>query len=68
MTSPAGGPLIASAPSIGTAETFDLLVNADGTVSLRASNGLYVSAENFGASPLIASRPAVSTWESFDLI
>lgn len=36
------------------------------TVSLRASNGSYVTADNAGASPLIANRAAVGTWEKFD--
>jgi hypothetical protein len=38
-------------------------------VSLRAhANGLYVTADNAGASPLIANRTAVGGWEQFDLI
>jgi hypothetical protein len=38
-------------------------------VSLRAhANGLYVTAENAGASALIANRTAIGGWEQFDLI
>jgi hypothetical protein len=38
-------------------------------VSLRAhANGLYVTADNAGASALIANRTAVGGWEQFDLI
>jgi hypothetical protein len=37
------------------------------TVSLRASDGSYVTADNTGASPLIANRSAVGTWEKFDV-
>jgi hypothetical protein len=38
-------------------------------VGLRAhANGLYVTAENAGASALIANRTAVGGWEQFDLI
>jgi non-reducing end alpha-L-arabinofuranosidase len=61
--------LIANATSIGTDETFDLLTNPDGTVSLRAfSDDDYVTAENAGSSPLIANRTAIGPWETFDLI
>ena len=31
-------------------------------------NGLYVTAENAGASPLIANRGAVGLWEEFQLV
>jgi hypothetical protein len=38
-------------------------------VSFRAhANGMYVTAENAGASPLIANRTAIGTWEEFDMI
>lgn len=38
-------------------------------ISLRAhANGLYVTAENAGASPLIANRTAIGSWEQFDEI
>jgi lysophospholipase L1-like esterase len=37
------------------------------TISLKASNGLFVTAENGGADPLIANRTAVGTWEKFDV-
>jgi hypothetical protein len=40
-----------------------------GVISLRShANGLYVTADNAGASPLIANKTAIGTWESFDLI
>ncbi|HEX4460704.1 MAG TPA: GDSL-type esterase/lipase family protein [Polyangia bacterium] len=36
-------------------------------ISLRAhANGMYVTAENAGASSLIANRTAIGTWETFD--
>jgi non-reducing end alpha-L-arabinofuranosidase len=61
--------LIANAASVGPAETFDLLSNPDGSVSLRAhSDNDYVTADNAGASPLIANRAAIGQWEEFDLI
>ncbi len=38
-------------------------------VSFRAhANGLYVTADNAGASPLIANRTAIGPWETFDMI
>lgn len=61
--------LIADATSIGAAETFDLLNNADGSVSLRAhSDQDYVTAEGGGSAPLIANRTTIGPWEKFDLI
>jgi hypothetical protein len=71
VTAPNGGanPLIASSTSIGTAEMFDEITNADGSISLRAhANGEYVCADNAGAASLIANRTAIGSWESFDLI
>jgi hypothetical protein len=67
---PAGAaPLIASKAAAGTAETFQLIRNANGSVSLlAAANGRYVCAENAGAAALIANRAAIGAWESFDLI
>ena len=62
-------PLIANRTAIGQWEEFDLLNNADGSVSLRAhANNNIVTADNAGASPLIANRTAVGPWEKFDLI
>ena len=38
-------------------------------ISLRSrANGLYVTAENAGASALIANRTAIGAWEEFDLL
>jgi hypothetical protein len=38
-------------------------------ISLRAhANGMYVTAENAGASPLIANRSAIGPWEEFDMV
>ena len=52
--------LIANRTAIGPWETFDLINNADGSVSFRAhANGDIVDAENAGAAPLIADATAV---------
>jgi beta-xylosidase len=62
-------PLIASSSTIGTAETFDEVTNADGSVSFLAhANSMYVTAENGGSSSLIANRTAIGSWEEFDQI
>jgi len=54
---------------VGPWETFRLIHNANGTVSLLAFvNNRYVTAENAGASALIANRTAIGTWEQFDLV
>ncbi|WP_399129468.1 fascin domain-containing protein [Actinacidiphila sp. ITFR-21] len=76
-TSTAAGPRPCSPPTTrarstrtaGPWETFQLVHNGNGTVSLKAlANNLYVTADNAGASPLIADRTAVGTWGQFDLI
>ncbi|WP_213086962.1 glycoside hydrolase family 19 protein [Chitinophaga agrisoli] len=46
-------------------EKFDWLVNADGTISLRGSNGLYVSSEN-ATKGMTCNRPAPQGWEVFN--
>ncbi|MFD1052623.1 hypothetical protein ACFQ1S_47025, partial [Kibdelosporangium lantanae] len=62
-------PLIANRTAIGAWETFQLVRNGDGSVSLRAqANNNYVCAENAGAQPLIANRTAIGAWEQFDLV
>ena len=62
-------PLIANRTAVGTWETFDLISNADGSVSFRAhANGDIVTADNAGALPLIANRTAIGPWEEFDLV
>ena len=37
------------------------------TVSFKANNGLFVTAESAGAQPLIANRAQVGPWEAFDV-
>jgi hypothetical protein len=62
-------PLIANRTAVGAWETFQLIHNPDGSISLKAqADGDYVTAENAGAQPLIANRTAIGTWEEFDLI
>jgi len=61
--------LIADATSIGTAETFDMFTNTDGTIDLRAhSDNDWVTAESNGSAPLIANRGAAGPWETVYLI
>ncbi|MGN9913162.1 S8 family serine peptidase [Phytohabitans sp. LJ34] len=71
VTTPSAGasPLIASGSVVNTWEQFDVVSNADGTISFKAkSNGNYVSAESGGTKPLIASRPAIGNWEKYELV
>ena len=71
VTTPSAGAsaLIASATVVNTWEQFDVISNADGTISLKAkSNGKYVSAESAGTKPLIASRTAIGDWEKYELV
>jgi hypothetical protein len=58
--------LIARATAIGEWETYDIVTNADGTVSLFAwANNKFVTAEDAGASALIARATAIGTWEKY---
>jgi hypothetical protein len=61
--------LVANRDAVGLWETFTLVRNPDGSVSLKAAvNAKYVCADNAGAAPLIANRDAIGAWESFDEI
>ena len=71
VTTPSAGasPLIASSGVVNTWEQFEVINNADGTISFKAkSNGKFVSAESAGTKPLLASRTAIGAWEKFELI
>ena len=48
----------------GPTELFDWLINADGSVSLRGSNGAYISSEN-GTQPITCTRTALAATEKF---
>ena len=62
-------PLIANRTAIGPWESFDLVENADGSVSLRAhANSRIVTAPSAGASALIASSTTIGQAEEFDLL
>jgi RHS repeat-associated protein len=62
-------PLIANHSSIGSTEQYQVVDQGNGYAALRSvANGLYVCADNAGASPLIANRTAVGNWEQFKLI
>ena len=61
--------LIANRTAAGPWETFKLIRNSNGTVSLLATvNNQYVCAENAGAAALIANRGAIGGWEQFDQV
>ncbi|MEU8111621.1 PKD domain-containing protein [Micromonospora sp. NPDC048947] len=62
-----GGPdsLHAMSQVVDAPERFNINRNSDGSVSLKADNGLYVTADPSGAVPLAATRPTIGTWEKF---
>jgi hypothetical protein len=54
---------------VGAWETYTLIPNGDGTISLRsAANSRLVTAEAAGGAPLIANRTAIGVWEMFDMV
>lgn len=59
--------LIANRPSVQGWEQFTVVDAGGGLIALRASNGMYVSADtNLAAyAPLVANRPSVQGWETF---
>ncbi|WP_407562877.1 glycosyl hydrolase family 95 catalytic domain-containing protein [Streptomyces sp. 184] len=62
-------PLIASRPSVGIWERFDLIDLGGGNVALRShANSNYVCADSAGAAALIANRTAVGPWETFQRV
>jgi glycoprotein endo-alpha-1,2-mannosidase len=58
------GPLIASATSVGTAQTFV----PQGAAFRAAVNNQFVCAEDSGNQPLVANRGAIGSWEQFDVL
>jgi len=56
--------ITANRTSFGWWETFDWIVNADGTISLGGYNGRYVSSEN-GTQAVTCTRQTISGWEAF---
>jgi hypothetical protein len=60
-------PLIANQATASGWETFHLITNVDGTVSLLAeANNKYVTSNN-GTAPLIANQAAIAGWEKFTI-
>lgn len=57
-------PMICNRTSAGSWESFDWIPNADGTFSLRGSNGRYVSSGN-GTSDMTCASVEVRGWEKF---
>ncbi len=69
VTAESGGglPLIANRSAAGAWETFSTVGNSDGTISLVAVNGDYVSSNNGGA-PVKADRTALGAWEKWTIV
>ena len=64
VTTAQDGTMSASATSIGPSETFTIIYNADGTVSFKGNNGLYVTANNSGGL-LTCTQTSIGTYEKF---
>lgn len=56
--------VVCNRTAIGPWEKFNWISNADGTISLQASNSLYVSSEN-GQSRMTCNRSSIGPWEKF---
>ena len=65
VTQSANESLNAAGQVVGTPEKFTVVRNSDGTVSLKASNNLYVTADASGAISMSASRSTISASEKF---
>ncbi|WP_433314938.1 PKD domain-containing protein [Micromonospora sp. CA-269861] len=65
VTQLANESLNAAGQVVGTLEKFTVTRNSDGTVSLKASNNLYVTADPSGAVSISASRSTISASEKF---
>ncbi|SCE77438.1 right-handed parallel beta-helix repeat-containing protein [Micromonospora saelicesensis] len=65
VTQLANESLSAESQAVGAAEKFTVVRNSDGTVSLKASNNLYATADPSGALTLSASRSTISAQEKF---
>ncbi|MEW2426962.1 PKD domain-containing protein [Micromonospora sp. NPDC047644] len=65
VTQSANESLNAAGQVVGTPEKFAVVRNSDGTVSLKASNNLYVTADASGAVSMSASRSTISASEKF---
>ncbi|MFI6065494.1 right-handed parallel beta-helix repeat-containing protein [Micromonospora sp. NPDC051227] len=65
VTQSANESLNAAGQVVGTPEKFTVVRNSDGTVSLKASNNLYVTADASGTVSMSASRSTISASEKF---
>ncbi|MEE3919170.1 hypothetical protein V2I01_14750 [Micromonospora sp. BRA006-A] len=57
------GAILPNSPSVTDEQTFDLVTNADGTISLRWSGRAYVGVN--GSAELVANATAIATREKF---
>jgi hypothetical protein len=60
--------LVADRTMIGSWEVFNVEHLAGGRIALKASNGLYVSADRNMGGLLIANRQEVGEWEQFEMM
>ena len=62
-----GGRVLADAPWTKKWESWELIRNDDGTVSLKSDNGHYFVAKDGGGSFCAATSPKIDSWEKFHL-
>ncbi|MEV4717143.1 PKD domain-containing protein [Micromonospora noduli] len=65
VTQSANEALNAESQVVGASEKFTVVRNSDGTVSLKATNNLYVTADASGTVSMSASRSTIGAWEKF---
>jgi GH18 family chitinase len=62
-------PLVANRATPGDWELFELVTNADGTVSLKSKvNGKYVTADINAGGQLVAQATSIQQWEKFNRV
>jgi len=59
-------PFAADVGTNATTRKFDWIVNADGKISFRGNNGLFISSKN-GANAITCTNTSTSGWEAFSL-
>ena len=63
-----GHGVYANRPQVGPWETWTLIDNHDGTISLQTNDGHFFCAEEGGGRECQADRTAIGNWEKFYLV
>jgi len=67
VQSPSSSSPLSASATLSSASIFQILTSGNLLTFRNEADGLYVSAENGGASPLIASRSGAQGWEMFTM-